>query len=113
MNERGRAAEARAAAYLEGQGLRILEKNWRCRFGEIDIVARDAQALVFVEVRSRSARSYGGAAQSIDAVKRGKLIAAANQYLTRVGLDTPCRFDAVLFEASGTLQWVRNAFGAD
>jgi len=113
LNERGREAEALAAAWLERQGLRIVSKNWRCRFGEIDLVARDGQYLVFVEVRARSSRSFGGAAESIDAPKRSRLIAAANLYLARVGLATPCRFDAVLIDASDTPRWVRNAFSAD
>lgn len=113
MNERGRDAEALAAAYLEQRGLRILERNWRCRFGEIDLIGHDGETLVFVEVRQRSLRGFGGAAESIDAGKRSRLIAAANQYLTRVGFDLPCRFDALLIGASGTPQWVRNAFSAD
>lgn len=113
MNERGREAEAQAAIYLEKRGLRILERNWRCRFGEIDLVAREGDCLVFVEVRARSLRGFGGAAESIDAGKRRRLIAAANQYLTRTGLETPCRFDAVLIGASGAPEWVRSAFSAD
>lgn len=113
MNERGREAEAFAAAYLQQHGLRIVNKNWRCRFGEIDLVARDGDCLVFVEVRARSSRNFGGAAESIDAAKRSRLIAAANLYLARIGLATPCRFDAVLIGATGAPQWVRNAFTAD
>lgn len=113
MNERGRAAEALAATYLQRQGLRIVERNWRCRFGEIDLIARDGPSLVFVEVRARSFSHYGGPAESIDRRKRSRLIAAATQYLARAGLDTPCRFDAVLMQASDKPQWVRNAFTAD
>lgn len=113
MNPRGAQAETAAAAYLAKRGLQIVETNWRCRFGEIDIVARDADSLVFVEVRARSLASFGGAAESIDSAKRGRLIAAANQYLARTGLDLPCRFDAVLFDASFRIQWVRDAFRAD
>lgn len=113
MNERGREAEALAAVCLEKHGLRIVERNWHCRFGEIDLVARDGDSLVFVEVRARSSRDFGGAAESIHAGKRSRLIAAANQYLTRIGLDTPCRFDAVLIGPAGTPQWVRDAFSAD
>lgn len=113
MNPRGREAEELAAALLSKHGLRIEARNWRCRFGEIDIVARDADCLVFVEVRARSLRGYGGAAESIDSGKRHRLVAAANQYLVRVGLETPCRFDAVLVGATGEPQWVRDAFSAE
>jgi putative endonuclease len=113
LNERGRQAETFAAAFLAERGLRVIERNWRCRFGEIDLVARDGKSLVFVEVRARSRRGYGGAAESIDAAKRAKLIAAAGQYLARVGLATPCRFDAILIDGPGEPRWIRDAFGVD
>lgn len=113
MNDRGRDAEALATKYLQRQGLRIVARNWRCRFGEIDVIAREGGVLVFVEVRARSLARYGGAAESIDRRKRSRLIAAATQYLAREGLATPCRFDAVLLQASDDPQWIRNAFTAD
>lgn len=113
MNTRGRAAERHAAELLRKQGLRVLARNWRCRFGEIDLVARDGPTLVFVEVRLRASAAFGGAAESIDAAKRRKLIAAANLYLSARGAASPCRFDAVLIEADGHTRWVRDAFRAD
>ena len=113
MNDRGRKAEARAATFLEKKGLRIVAHNWRCRFGEIDLVARDGSTLVFVEVRARTSRSFGGAAESIGFAKRRKLIATANLYLAARRLDAACRFDAVLIEADGRMRWVRDAFRAD
>ena len=113
MNPRGREAEARAAAYLQSQGLRILARNWRCRFGELDLVAADAATIVFAEVRSRASRAFGGAAASIDYAKRRKLIAAANLFLSARGLDAPCRFDALLIEGDGGIEWVRDAFRID
>jgi putative endonuclease len=113
LNERGREAERQAAELLEDRGLRILERNWRCRFGEIDLVARDGSTLVFVEVRARTSRSFGGAAESIGFAKRRKLIATANLYLAARRLDAACRFDAVLIEADGRMRWVRDAFRAD
>lgn len=90
-----------------------MARNWRCRFGEIDVIARDGAVLVFVEVRARTLARYGGAAESIDSHKRSRLIAAATQYLAREGLDTPCRFDAVLLQSSDKPEWIRNAFTAD
>ena len=113
MNERGREAESAAATFIERRGLRILERNWRCRFGEIDLIARDGATLVFIEVRARSSRSHGGAAESISAAKRRKLIATAHQYLARSGLDTPCRFDALLLEPQRDIEWIRDAFRAN
>jgi putative endonuclease len=112
LNDSGQQAEARAAEYLLGRGLKIVVRNWRCRFGEIDLVARDGNTLVFVEVRARASRAHGGAAESISAAKRHRLTAAATQYLARTRIDTPCRFDALLIEAEGRIEWIRNAFDA-
>jgi putative endonuclease len=106
----GAAAEARAAHLLEESGLRILARNYRTRLGEIDLVARDGEALVFIEVRTRSRPEYGGAAESINRRKQRRIIAAARMYLRGTG-PTPCRFDAVLFsEELGAVEWVRDAF---
>jgi putative endonuclease len=113
LNERGREAERAAGAFLESRGLRILARNWRCRFGEIDLVAKEGAAVVFVEVRMRSSASFGGAAESIGQAKRRRLIAAANLYLATRGIDAPCRFDAVLIGADGGLRWLRDAFRID
>lgn len=113
MNERGREAERQAAQFLEQQGLHIVARNWRCRFGEIDLVAQQGSTLVFVEVRARASRSFGGAAESIGFAKRRKLIAAANLFLAARELDGACRFDAVLIEDGKRTRWVRDAFRAD
>ena len=95
----GARAEALAAEYLERQGLTVLERNFRTRRGEIDLVMRDGAMLVFVEVRLRTSSAYGGAAASITPRKQARLIAAAQVYLARLGREPPCRFDAVLLEA--------------
>ena len=113
MNPLGREAETRAAEFLRAQGLRIIERNWHCRFGEIDLVARDGQTLVFVEVRARRSRSHGGARESISTAKRRRLTATANYYLARCRTEQPCRFDALLIESEGAIEWIRNAFDAD
>jgi len=109
MTQDGAAAEARAADYLQRQGLRILERNWRCRRGEIDLIARDGNTLVFVEVRARASRAFGGAAASITAAKQARIIAAAEQYLLGVRPTPPCRFDAVCIDGS-QLEWLKNCF---
>ena len=113
MNERGRKAEAQAAAYLESHGLRIVARNWRCRMGEIDLVAVDRDTVVFAEVRARSSHAFGGAAESIDHAKRRKLIAAANLFLGARRLEAPCRFDALLLDGAGRIEWIRDAFRPD
>jgi len=112
MNRRGEPAERLAAAFLEGQGLRILERNYRCRFGEIDLVAASGASLVFVEVRARQSEAFGGAAGSITAAKRRRLLAAARHYLATRGLNRSCRFDVVLVRGrEPRIEWVADAFG--
>jgi putative endonuclease len=111
MSDRGRDAESRAAAYLQQQGLILIERNYRCRLGEIDLIARDGKTLVFVEVRMRSANSFGGAASSITASKRHKLTLAARHYLAGTRNMPACRFDALLIDgANYTMEWIKNAF---
>lgn len=114
----GDAAESLAAAYLATQGLRVLERNWRMRGGEIDLVCADGGTLVFVEVRLRTRTDYGGAGASITVPKQRRLILAARHYLMThrtAAHDRPCRFDAVLLDGidEARLEWIRNAFTAD
>jgi putative endonuclease len=109
---RGVEAEAMAAAFLEHRGLRVLERNYRCRLGEIDLVARDGDTTVFVEVRQRASGAFGGAAASITATKRARLLRAARHYLSRLRATPACRFDALLIEGDPPrIDWIRNAFG--
>ena len=113
MNNRGKDAEARAARYLEARGLHIVERNYRSRYGEIDLIARDGVTLVFVEVRARSSNTFGGAAASITAAKRQKLTRTALHYLAGAGRTPRCRFDAVLLAGDdGPVEWIRDAFSA-
>jgi putative endonuclease len=111
MSARGREAEDAALRFLERQGLKLLERNYSCRFGEIDLVMRDGPATVFVEVRLRASSAFGGARESITAAKRARLLAAARHYLSAHARHPECRFDAVLLNGDGGLDWVRNAFG--
>lgn len=108
---RGAEAEERAARHLQTQGLKLLARNWRCRFGEIDLILRDGATLVFVEVRARGRGDYGGAAESITAAKQARLQRAADAYLAQCSHRGPCRFDAVLIDAE-RLTWLRSAFDA-
>jgi putative endonuclease len=106
----GASAEAIAAAYLTQRGLRIVERNFRTRHGEIDLIARDGPTLVFVEVRMRSRADYGGAGASVTAAKRKRWIAASLGYLAKIGREPPCRFDAVLLDAldPSRVSWERD-----
>ena len=110
--KRGVEAEAMAAAFLEHKGLKILTRNYRCRLGEIDLVAREGTTTVFVEVRSRGSSAFGGAAASITAAKRQRLLKAARHYISRQRTLPQCRFDALLIEGEPPrIEWLRNAFG--
>ena len=112
MSTRGAESEALAASFLERRGLSILERNYRCRLGEIDLVARDGATTVFVEVRQRASNAFGGAAASITARKRARLLRAARHYLSRLRAMPPCRFDALLIEGDPPrIEWLQNAFG--
>ncbi len=109
MNPRGEAAEALAATFIEGRGLRIIARNYRCRHGELDLIARDGEMLVFIEVRRRSGNAFGGAAASIDAAKREKLLKAARHYLAGLLTAPACRFDAVLLSGEPPrIEWLCN-----
>ena len=110
--KRGVEAEAMAATFLEHKGLKILARNYRCRLGEIDLVAREGGTTVFVEVRSRGSSAFGGAAASITAAKRQRLLKAARHYISRQRVLPECRFDALLIEGEPPrIEWLRNAFG--
>jgi putative endonuclease len=109
----GADAEARAEEHLRDRGLTTVARNVRFRGGEIDLVMRDVDEWVFVEVRSRAASAFGGAAASVDARKRARLALAAHLFLLRQFGQRPwpaCRFDVVAIEA-GRLRWIRAAFG--
>jgi putative endonuclease len=111
MNRNGRHAEDLAAAYLQQRGLKLVARNYRCRFGEIDLIARDGKTLVFIEVRMRTSDGFGGAAASITAAKRHKLLRTARYYLSATARAPACRFDALLVNgADNSIEWLKNAF---
>ena len=103
----GRDAEARALTFLLQQGLTLIEKNFRCPAGEIDLIMQDAHMLVFIEVRSRKDRRFGGAAASVGPVKQRRLWRSAAFYLLRFRQPPACRFDLVAIEADD-LCWMKN-----
>jgi putative endonuclease len=111
MNWSGARAEDLCAQLLQGAGLRLLARNWRCRHGEIDLIAEEGGTLVFAEVRMRSGSGFGGAAESVTTAKRQRLLAAARLYLSGRA-ETPARFDVFLVDgAAARVQWIRDAFG--
>jgi len=110
--EAGARAEEDAARFLERHGLEVVARNYRTRLGEIDLVARDGETLVFVEVRLRADSRYGGAAASVDARKRARIEAAARRFLAGLKREPPCRFDVVTLDGDNRAAWLRGAFEA-
>lgn len=99
----GRWGEDRAAEYLRDKGYRILAANWKCRFGEIDLVAGDGTCLCFVEVKLRKSAVYGSAAEFVDRRKQDRLRATAELWLMRHPTDLQPRFDVVeIYAPQGT-----------
>ncbi|MSQ18541.1 MAG: YraN family protein [Betaproteobacteria bacterium] len=96
---------------LEAHGLKTVLRNFRCRGGEIDLIAVDGETLVFVEVRVRSRDDFGGARASIDHHKQRRILRAAKFYLAGKRA-RPCRFDVIVMSSAegAELEWIRNAF---
>lgn len=113
MNTLGQEAESIATEYLKQQGLRLISSNYRCRFGEIDLIMQDGKSLVFVEVRMRKNNSFGGAAYSITPAKQKKIILTAQHFLAQHG-ETASRFDVILMQTPqiAGIEWIKNAFDA-
>lgn len=109
--ESGRLAEDRALSYLQTKGLILIKRNFRSRRGEIDLIMRDADTLVFIEVRQRRSAQFGGAAASITPVKRARLWQCAQFFLQRYPQVPACRFDAVCIDGEA-LTWLRHIFSA-
>lgn len=119
----GHDAEQQACDHLQRQGLRLLERNYRSRFGEIDLIMRQDQTLVFVEVRYRVSNHFGSPAETIDARKQAKIRATAEHYLQRHPQNPggACRFDVVAMAPASatdakdparyTFNWLPDAFG--
>lgn len=105
----GRAGEAAARSYLQGRGYRVVESNYRCPYGEIDIIAFHRNTLVFIEVRTRTGSSFGTPAESITAEKLKHLKKAALFYMqSRYGEEAACRFDLVAVRMERESMEVRN-----
>lgn len=114
--EAGARSEQKALDYLMAQGLSCISRNYRCRLGEIDLVMRDGAYLVFVEVRARANRNFGGGLASITYAKRQKIIKTASYYLlAHQQYDQQLiRFDAVSIDGqAGVISWLKDAFSVD
>ena len=107
----GQMGEDEALAYLQQQGLTLVERNFLCKGGEIDLVMQDGAVLVFVEVRKRADKQHGGAAASITRSKQQRLIIAAHIFLQRYKMPPACRFDVIAIDAA-EMSWLKNAIDA-
>ena len=108
IRETGLLGEMRAAAFLRRQGMRILEKRWRAAHGEIDLIAREGNTVVFVEVKTRPRGRLDSGLAAVNAEKRGHLRSAAREYLRANG-QTEHRFDVIEISAAG-IRHIKNAF---
>lgn len=106
--QQGRLWEGKALAHLQRHGLKLVEENFRCKAGEIDLIMREGEALVFVEVRQRSRGSRVGAAASITPAKIRRIACAAQLYLMRFPTLPACRIDVVAIDGD-ELEWLRDA----
>lgn len=110
----GKTGEEAAVQYLLRHGYHILERNYRCRFGEIDLIARDGSTLTFIEVKTRRSRRFGPAASAVTAAKQRHLVKASQVYMTQTGRSTDfCRFDVLTIEMDGAtprIELIKNAF---
>lgn len=108
----GQAGEDHALQYLQAQGLRLLERNFRCQLGEIDLIMQDGQQLIFVEVRKRASLSHGGAAASVTPSKQRRLLLAAQYYLQTLPHMPRCRFDLIAIDGAQTI-WLKDIIAAE
>lgn len=107
----GNTYEAMAASYLQHRGVHILERNYRCRTGEIDLIAKDGVYFVFVEVKFRKQTQSGNSLWAVNREKQRIISKTARHYLTcRIkSMDVPCRFDVIGIDGKD-VTWIKNAF---
>lgn len=112
-SEHGKLAENLAQRLLESNQLTLLEKNYHCRYGEIDLIMKDENTLVFVEVRFRKSNQFGGALESIDRKKQNKIRITAQHYLQKNKCKHNARFDVVTLSSlsdNNKINWIKYAF---
>lgn len=112
MNTRGEGTigEQLVCEYMKGRGMRVLQRNFLCRGGEADIIARDGAYLVFTEVKSRNSNEYGVGAEAVTRTKRRRLVHTARCFLAMKGLaDVDVRFDVAVV-TRGEVEYIEGAF---
>ena len=111
---KGAQEENLALAYLQARDMQLVTRNFRCRGGELDLVMREKETLVIVEVRKRGNPNFGSAAESVDGRKQARIILAAQNFLASRAefARSPVRFDVVAMDGANKIEWVRDAFDA-
>jgi putative endonuclease len=113
MKELGRRGEDLAVKLCCARGLQVVEKNYRTPFGEIDIIAKDRDVLVFIEVKSRAGDAYGAPFEAVTRRKREKIRKVAMSYMKRFRKEIPARFDVISVSMAGgapSLEYIQDAF---
>lgn len=108
--QRGRQYEDLGLRFLLGQGLVMLERNYRCKWGELDLLMQEQGTLVVVEVRFRKNNRYGSASESVTASKQARIIAATKHYIMTKNINQPIRFDVLAIMGDSDPDWIKNAF---
>jgi len=113
---KGRQTELACCRYLQRNGLKLIEQNYRTRNGEIDLVMRDRKTLVFVEVRYRKTSDYGSAVESVNHTKQSRILRTAEHYCQQNNIDSPVRIDIVGMRSDDNdafrFEWIKNAIEA-
>ncbi|MCI6858607.1 MAG: YraN family protein [Eubacterium sp.] len=111
--ERGRLGEQEAASFLLQRGVLIRERNFRCRFGEIDLIGEGEGYLLVIEVKTRRKQCAGYGAEAVDLKKQKKICLTLRYYLAKEKLSdhVPVRFDVIVVDRAGHCRWIKNAFG--
>jgi len=107
----GDEGEQQALLHLQQAGLRLIQRNFLCKGGEIDLIMQDGSSLVFVEVRKRASAQFGGALASVTPAKQKRMVHAAQVYLQKIHPTPPCRFDVVAIQ-DGEIVWLKNVITA-
>ncbi len=107
---RGEKSEQLACEYLLTQGLKLIEKNFHCRYGELDLIMQQATTLVIVEVRYRKSNKFGHALETIGKQKQSRIINSTQYYLSQHKINSRVRFDVIAMSGDKELNWIQNAF---
>lgn len=109
-SEIGSDAETVALEHLQQHGLTLIERNYLCRRGEIDLIMEDSGTLIFIEVKYRQSERYGSAAEMVTQQKQRKIITTALHYLQQHKRDQACRFDVIAISPDSGVNWIKSAF---